>query len=181
MIITRSTNGDVGGDGRTLFGYAAVFNSDTLIRSWEGEFRESFSRGAFTTTLRERMPVLQFDHGHDTRVGSTPIGVFQALRQDQWGLWVEGRLFDNEVVEPVRQAIEANAIRGMSIRFEVVRDEWRTTEGGKLLTEEQVLEHLYYRDELLHRTINEVRLFEAGPVVFPAYNQTSVGVRGVAR
>jgi hypothetical protein len=30
---------------------------------------------------------------------------------------------------------------------------------------------------MAERTINEVALYEAGPVVFPAYEQTTVGVR----
>jgi len=35
------------GDGLTLSGYAAVFNSPTRIDSWEGTFDESIARGAF--------------------------------------------------------------------------------------------------------------------------------------
>ncbi|MQB00503.1 MAG: HK97 family phage prohead protease [Actinobacteria bacterium] len=169
------------GDGRTLEGYAAVFNEPTSIDSWEGSFDEQIGRGAFSKTLSERTPVLQFDHGRDTRTGSLPIGAIQDIKEDQRGLFVSARLFENGVVEPIRQAIEAGAIDGMSFRFRVIQDEWRDKDGKKLQGEE-LLELLWDgagdRGPLV-RTIKEVELFELGPVVFPAYDSTSVGVRSL--
>lgn len=148
-------------DGRTLEGYAAVFDTPTRIDSWEGKFDETIAKGAFKRTINARTPVLQFDHGHDLRTGSVPIGAIETLKEDATGLFVRARLFDNDVVEPIRQAIEGGAIDGMSFRFRVVRDEW--DESGDIPT----------------RTIREVELFELGPVVFPAYEATSVGVRSI--
>ena len=153
--LERGTNGD----GLTLTGYAAMFDTPTRIDSWEGKFDEQISRGAFRKTLRERMPVLQFDHGHDSRTGSVPIGAISALKEDKQGLHVTARLHDNDLVKPIRDAIESGAIDGMSFRFQVVKDEW--DESG----------------DVPLRTIKEVRLMELGPVVFPAYASTSVGVR----
>jgi HK97 family phage prohead protease len=147
-------------DGNTLEGYAAVFDAWTDINSWEGNFRERIAPGAFKKTLSERMPVLQFDHGTHPLIGSIPLGVFTALREDERGLFVRGRLSDNWLVEPVRDAIRDGAITGMSFRFRVINDTWR--KGA---------------DRTPERTITEVALYEAGPVVFPAYEQTSVGVR----
>lgn len=154
------------GDGRTLEGHAAVWDTPTRISGWEGEFDEQIARGAFKKTLRERMPVLQFDHGHDARTGSVPIGKIETLREDAHGLYVKARLFDNPVVEPIRQAIEGGAINGMSFRFQVVRDDW-TEPSDKDRS----------KGAVPRRTVREVRLFELGPVVFPAYPTTSVGVR----
>lgn len=173
-------SGDEQGDGRTLEGYAAVFDTPTEINSWEGAFTEEIARGAFRKTLRERTPVLQFDHGRDWRTGSVPIGAFESLSEDDTGLHVVARLFDNPVVEPIRQAIEGRAITGMSFRFEVIRDEWRDTETGKVIKPGPDLwDALWDNDDpaKIKRTIKEVKLFEAGPVVFPAYEATSVGVR----
>jgi hypothetical protein len=48
----------------------------------------------------------------------------------------------------------------MSFRFRVLDDNWTRS-----------------RDGVAERTIREVELFEVGPVVFPAYAQTTVGVR----
>lgn len=168
-------------DGRTLEGYAAVFDTPTEINSWEGKFSESIARGAFRKTIRERKPVLQFDHGHDARTGSVPIGKFEDIREDESGLFVSARLFDNPVVEPIRQAIEGGAISGMSFRFKVVRDEWRDAD-GKRVRDDELGDLLWQPGERgpLQRTIKEVQLFEAGPVVFPAYPETSVGVRSMS-
>src|SRR5688500_1914385 len=174
----RSGDGAAVGDGRTLSGYAAVFNVGTTINSWEGRFEETVAPGAFRKTLRERTPIMQWDHGRDTRVGSTPIGVYTSLVEDERGLKVEGRLFANDVVEPVRQAVEAKAVRGMSFKFSVTRDQW-TDKDGAAVKGQELYELLYDAGERgpLKRTIQEVKLFEAGPVSTPAYDQTSVGVR----
>jgi HK97 family phage major capsid protein/HK97 family phage prohead protease len=167
-------------DGRTLEGYAAVFNAPTDIDSFEGRFSEEIAPGAFRKTINERKPVLQFDHGKDVRTGSVPIGKIVEMREDPQGLYVKARLFDNPVVEPIRQAIEGGAISGMSFRFRAVRDEWRDGDGN-VIKPGQLGEMLYNAGSRgpLKRTLKEVQLFEAGPVVFPAYEQTSVGVRSI--
>lgn len=151
------------GDGFTLEGYAAVFDTATRIDSWEGRFDEIVAPGAFAKTIKERSPVLQFDHGHDVATGSVPIGAIELLREDDNGLFVRARLHDNARVEPIRQAIASGAIDGMSFRFRVTREEWN---------EDSAL-------DVPVRTIREVELFELGPVVFPAYDATSVGVRSM--
>lgn len=151
-------------DGLTLDGYAAVFNAETTIDSWEGTFREQIAPGAFKRTLDHRTPVLQFDHGQHPLIGSLPIGVIRSIREDAHGLKVRARLSDNWLVEPVRDAIRDGAITGMSFRFRVVEDKWTDAKRG----------------EMPLRTIGEVELFEVGPVVFPAYEATSVGVRSRA-
>ena len=179
--MAERSNGDSSaehGDGRTLEGYAAIFNAATTINSWEGRFEETIAPGAFRKTLRERTPIMQWDHGRDTRVGSTPIGVYTSLVEDERGLKVSGRLFANDVVEPVRQAVEAQAVRGMSFKFQVTRDKW-TDNAGQVVRDEELYNLLYDAGERgpLNREIQEVKLFEAGPVSTPAYSQTSVGVR----
>jgi HK97 family phage major capsid protein/HK97 family phage prohead protease len=169
-------------DGRTLEGYAAVTGQNTVISSWEGRFNEVIAPGAFKKTLREKSVVqMQYNHGYDVRIGTVPIGAYDELREDEQGLFVSGRLFDNDVVEPVRQAIEAGAISGMSFKFAVIRDEWRDSK-GKLIKDQSKLYNLLYSaseddSEMPTRTIKEVRLYEAGPVSTPAYSGTSVGVR----
>lgn len=148
-----------GGDGLTLEGYAAVFDSPTSIRDWEGEYTETIAPGAFARTLSKRTPVLQFDHGQHPLVGSIPLGSIDELREDDHGLFVRARLHDNWLVEPVRDAIRSGAVDGMSFRFQVRKDEWSKDRSA--------------------RTISEVELYELGPVVFPAYADTSVGVRSL--
>ncbi|MGA1111074.1 MAG: HK97 family phage prohead protease [Ilumatobacteraceae bacterium] len=146
-------------DGLTLEGYAAVFNEWTEIDSYEGTFQERIAPGAFKKTISERMPVLQFDHGTHPLIGSIPLGVITNIKEDAHGLRVKARLSDNWLVEPVRDAIRDGSIQGMSFRFRVINEMWARGKNGP------------------ERTITEVALYEAGPVVFPAYEQTSVGVR----
>lgn len=167
-------------DGRTLEGYGAVFDMPTRINSWEGDFEERISPGAFSKTLSERKPIMQYDHGRDARTGSVPIGAIQELREDPQGLYVKARLFDNPIVEPIRQAIEGGAISGMSFKFNVKRDEWRDG-AGQLLRPEELGRLLHNAGDRgpLQRNIKEVQLFEVGPVATPAYAGTSVGVRSL--
>lgn len=148
-------------DGLTLDGYAAVFDSPTRIDSWEGLFDEQISRGAFAKTLSERAPVIQFDHGHHPLVGSIPIGTLDRAEEDAHGLHIVARLHDNWLIQPVRDAIRDGSITGMSFRFSVVKE--TIDDSG----------------DIPLRTITEVKLYEAGPVVFPAYTDTSVGVRSL--
>ncbi|MBA2951594.1 HK97 family phage prohead protease [Streptomyces himalayensis] len=165
-------------DGRTLSGYAAVFGQDTEIDSWEGTFTETIRKGAFRKTIRESKPVMQFDHGHHPLIGSIPIGSIEDLREDDDGLYVEARLSENWLIEPVREAIAQQTVTGMSFRFEVVRDEWRD-QTGKLVKPEELMDLLWYPGDRgpLRRELIELKCRELGPVVFPAYAGTSVSVR----
>lgn len=169
---------DEGSDGLTLEGYAAVFDSPTRIDSWEGTFDEQIARGAFRKSVRERTPRLQFDHGRHPVVGSIPIGRFTEVSEDERGLHVLARLSDNWLVQPVRDAIAEGSIDGMSFRFSVVREEWRDA-NGTLIKADELPQLLWNPGERgpLQRTLKEVKIAEAGPVVWPAYDNTTVGVR----
>ena len=70
----------------------------------------------------------------------------------------------------------------MSFRFTVVRDEWVDPDGKKVTDEQDLLQRLWGtwdapEEELLTRSLKEVKVPELGPVVFPAYEDTDVGVR----
>jgi HK97 family phage prohead protease len=149
-----------GADGQSLEGYAAVFNAWTDITDRQGTYKERIAPGAFKRSIGQRTPVLQFDHGTHPLLGSLPLGSITALREDRNGLFVKAKLSDNWLVEPVRDAIRDGGISGMSFRFRVIKDEWGSDEGGNET-----------------RTVQEVELLELGPVVFPAYAQTSVAMR----
>jgi HK97 family phage prohead protease len=151
-------------DGRTLEGYAATFNAPTRIAATGGDFEEVILPGAFKRSLAARMPVLQFDHGKDPRIGGVPIGSIESLVEDTQGLHVRARLYDHPDIERVRQAIEGRSIKGMSFRFSV-------PEKGDTWTRR--------KDSLELREIRDADVHELGPVVFPAYDTTSVNVRSM--
>ncbi len=169
------------GDGLTLEGYAAMFGEPTMIDSWEGCFYEQIRQGAFKKSIRERMPVMQFDHGRHPLIGSLPIAAIQELAEDEYGLPVKARISDNWLMQPVRDAIAEGSVTGMSFRFSVVREEWRDV-NDKMVRPDEV-DHLLWSPGdrgPLTRTLIEVKLHELGPVVFPAYDGTSVGMRAQA-
>ncbi|MCV7255332.1 HK97 family phage prohead protease [Mycobacterium hackensackense] len=167
-------------DGRTFVGYGAVFNSPTRINSWEGDFDEQIAPGAFRKSLRERTPKFQFDHGHHPLIGSIPIGMIEDIHEDDRGLYVQARLGEHIIIDLIREAIASGAIDGMSFRFSVVRDEWRDKD-GKAVKPDDVKRILYYGEQPertpLLRVLKEVRVAEVGPVVWPAYDNTSAAVR----
>lgn len=152
------------GDGRTLEGYAAVFNSPARIKDLQGDFDEVILRGAFERSLARRMPVLQWDHGKDPRIGTAPIGDIHELREDDHGLYVRAELYDHPDIERIRLPIKGKSVRGMSFRFGVPQggDKWTRRSGDVDL-----------------RAISEADTYELGPVVFAAYDTTSVSVRSI--
>ncbi len=160
-------DGDGDGDGRigTLVGYAAVFNVDTVINSWEGRFVERIAPGAFSKTLRERGDKVKvlFNHGFDPTVGDKPLGKPAVQREDSKGLYVEVPLDDTSYNRDLVASLRSGALDGMSFRFSVKREEWAEPDDD---------------NELPIRTIKEVQLWEYGPVTFPAYEATTAGVRG---
>lgn len=189
----RDASGEEEGDGLTLDGYGAVFNRLTVIDSWEGRFKEQLAPGSMRKSFRELTPRIQFDHGRHPLIGSIPIARFEkgypreesdpTLAPDG-GAHVVARLHDNWLVQPVREAIASGSIDGMSFRFGVNREEWHDHTGRKI-TDPDELRSMLMRswveevpeEELLVRTLKEVRVSEVGPVVWPAYADTSVGVR----
>jgi HK97 family phage prohead protease len=154
-----------GRDGRRLVGTVAMFNRRTRIPDRNGDFEEELHPGFADRSLRDHgYPVMQFDHGKDPRVGTVPIGRYDMFERTSTGYDVEGELFDNAVVEPVRQAIAGRAIKGMSFRFQVSKngDKWERRNGSMDL-----------------RQVLDADVPEAGPVVFPAYRDTAVAVRAL--
>lgn len=178
-------------DGLTLDGFAAVFKRETVIDSWEGRFKETIAPGSMKKSFRERPPKIQFDHGRHPMIGSIPIAQLTSVSEDtdpelapDGGAHVIGRLHDNWLVEPVRDAIASESIDGMSFRFTVVREAWFGPDGKQIRDQgalEAALERTWFEDvpdeELLVRELRELKVAELGPVVWPAYADTSVGVR----
>ncbi len=148
-------------DGLTLEGYAAVFDSPARISNLrEGDFTETIKPGAFARAVRANpKPVMQFDHGTHPMLGSIPVGVIKSMREDPKGLFISSRVHNNWLTEPLRDAIKEGSITGMSWRFTVPAggDEWSID-----------------RDS---RTVTDIDILELGPVVFPAYTETSVSIR----
>ena len=155
----RSSDDD--GTVGTLYGYAARFNTPTRIDSWEGKFDETIMPGAFRDTLEKdgsKVKVL-FNHGFDPSIGDKPLGKPAVQREDDRGLYVEVPLDDTSYNRDLVASLKSGALDGMSFRFSVIREDWDD------------------EPDVPVRTLKQVRLFEYGPVTFPAYQATTAGVR----
>lgn len=157
------------GDGNTLHGHFAVFNTWTEINSvFEGRFLERVAPGAFADTFASRGDSIRvlYDHGHDPFIGNKPLGAPRVLREDKRGAYYEVDLFDTEYVSELKPALEAGQL-GASFRFKVTSEQWTSPQRATKSNPERL-------DE---RTITGIELYEFGPVTFPAYAEASAGLR----
>lgn len=157
----------------TLTGHLAVFNQWARIDSLkEGRFLEQIAPGAFSKTItenRDSMRVL-FQHGKDPVVADKPLGMIEALEEDDNGVRYDVPLFDTNYNRELLPGLRAGAY-GSSFRFGVPkgRDEWnRSPERSEANP-----------DGWPERTIRELRMMEFGPVTFPAYAGATAGVRSM--
>ena len=162
---------DEGSDGRTLFGHFAVFDRWTEINStFEGNFMERIAPGAFRKTFKESRARIRalFQHGHDPVLGDKPIGRIDELREDEEGAYFEVGLYDG-MPDLVMAGLRDGAY-GSSFRFSSMREDFpeRPAEASE-----------HNPKGLRERTIKELRLFEFGPVTFPAYADATASVRSL--
>ena len=169
-------------DGTTLFGHFTVFDVWTEIDSWyEGRFLERTVAGTFRKTIKENRDRIkvQFDHGYDSHIGSSPLGPIDELREEDEGPYYEVPLLDTDYnrdrILPLLQGrlmdgSHAGSVLGASYRFRVTKEEWV----------EPTKASMHNPDKLPERTIREVSLYEFGPVPFPAVIQATAGVRSVS-
>lgn len=159
------------GEQPVLFGHFARFNEWTEIDSWiEGHFMERLAPTAFDKTMREnrdRIRVL-FQHGRDPMVGDKPIASIETLKRDgDEGAYHESRLLDG-VPELIVSGLREKQY-GQSFKMQVMREE--------IVEDPEPSE--YNPRGIQENTIKEVRLYEFGPVTFPAYENTTPGLRSL--
>ena len=158
-----------GGTRPRLAGHFARFNTFNEIDSSEGRFLERIEPGAFKKTLAEggsRIRML-FQHGRDPQIGDKPIGSPDVLREDKVGPYFEGDLFES-VPDLIVDGLRAGQY-GISYRFSVVNEDW---------------DHHPDRSDinplgLPTRLIREAKVFEFGPVTFPADPGADYAVRAL--
>lgn len=186
----RDTTGP--NDGSTLDGYGAVFLSESVINGFEGRFREVIAPGSMARSFRERPPIVQFDHGQHNLIGSLPIAKLISAAEEidpvlapNGGAHIVARMLDDWLFSPIRAAIAAGAISGMSFRFEVIRESWNYASGEPIKDDMSLIRELERTwdgsvpdEDLPLRTLRELKVPEIGPVTWPAYSETSVMVRG---
>jgi HK97 family phage prohead protease len=146
------------GDGMTLRGYAAVFNSP----SQPLPFIETIQPGAFTDSLRSRNDVkLLWNHDTGIVLGSTRAGTLK-LTEDERGLLVEASLPDTQAGRDAATLIKRGDVSAFSFGFRVPvgGDNWPSAD---------------------QRVLTRINIHEASLVSFPAYTGTegTASVRGM--
>jgi HK97 family phage prohead protease len=138
------------GDGMTLRGYAAVFNSP----SQPLPFIETIVRGAFKDSLESRNDVkLLWNHDTSIVLGSTRAGTLR-LSEDERGLFVDATLPSTQAGKDAAISIQRGDVTGFSFGFRVPAggDEWASAS---------------------ERVLTRVNLHEVSVgVAFPAYTAT---------
>jgi len=144
-------------EGRTVEGYAAVFNQPTMI----GAVEEVVSPGAFDDRLMDDVVAL-FNHDMNMPLARSYNGQGTLeLKVDEHGLYYKFNLGDQSYAKDLAESIKRGDVRGSSFGFVVREDDYEKKDDGT------------YR-----RTIKSLaRIADVSPVVSPAYPQTSVKMR----
>ena len=139
----------------TIAGYAARF--EKLSSELYG-FKEKIRSGAFASSLKNNIKAL-WNHNSDIVLGSTKSGSLR-LEEDDKGLRFELDLPDTSSGRDAAESIKRGDVDGVSFGFRTKVDEWDESNPKNVI-----------------RTLVDVELIEVSPTPFPAYPQTSVGVR----
>ncbi|MFI2437412.1 HK97 family phage prohead protease [Streptomyces sp. NPDC018693] len=136
---------------------------------WEGRFLERTKRGAFKRTIKSQgaagVKVL-FNHGRDMQIHQKVLGVANVLEERDTSPYMEVPLLDTSYNRDLVPGLEAGAY-GSSFMFEVIGESWNREPG----------QADHNPEGLPERTITEVKLFEAGPVTWPANPDATAGLR----
>lgn len=147
--------GVVSEEGRTIKGYAAIFDSKYVM--WEG-YEETIARGAFDGADFSDVVAL-FNHESEYLLARTKDGTGTlTLKVDDKGLYFEFEAPNTTIGNDVLENVKLGNIRGCSFAFTV--------------TEQKVED---FEDDTCLRTIIKIgKLYDVGPVVNPAYEETEI-------
>lgn len=135
---------------------------------FEGTFLERTVKGAFAKTIKESLRNIKvlFQHGFDPQIGDKVLGPIRSLSEETDSPLGVVDLLDTSYNRDLVPGLEAG-VYGSSFRFRVTKDAWDDEPGPSDHNPNGIPE----------RTIKEVRLFEFGPVTFPANPAATAGVR----
>lgn len=139
-----------------ISGYFAVFGSNYEICTGA---TESISEHAFEGALADDIRCL-IDHETRLVLGRTKAGTL-TLKVDSRGLWGEVKINqkDQDAMN-LYERVKRGDVDQCSFGFDILEEEFED------------------RGDSVHWTIKKVKLYEVSIVTFPAYEDTSVSVRG---
>ena len=151
------TSGTLTAKGKTLTGYAAVFNSEANL----GDFQELIRPGAFAKSLATGSNIRAlYAHNGEALLGTTKGGTLQ-LREDAHGLAFELALPDTTHGKDLAILVDRGDVGGCSFGFKLRSggDRWEQR-GARLI-----------------RELLDVELVEITLTSDPAYQDTTVAMR----
>jgi HK97 family phage prohead protease len=147
-----------------ITGYAAVFDSETVIGGGEWGFREKIAKGAFSEAIKTSDVRALFNHEEDHVLGRLKAGTLR-LMEDERGLKVEIDPPDTQDARDLIKKMQRGDIDQMSFAF--------TMEGGIQTWDET--------GKMPLRTIDKIgELWDVSVVTYPAYPDTEAAARSLA-
>ena len=147
-----------------ITGYAAVFDTETVIGGKDWGFREKIAKGAFTEALRTSDVRALFNHDEEYVLGRLKSGTLR-LEEDERGLKVEIDPPDTQDAKDLIKRMQRGDIDQMSFAF--------TMEGGIQTWDET--------GDMPLRIIEKVGdLLDVSVVTYPAYPETEAAARSLA-
>ena len=156
VVEKRSYKGEARAlEGRTVEGYASVFNS---MSEDLGGFREIILPGAFKNALGDDVRAL-YNHDSNYLLARTTSGTLE-LKEDDKGLYYRFEMPNTSYGNDLLELYRRGDLTQSSFGFTVDKDSWRMEEG----------QHIRYIESVSS-------LFDVSPVVYPAYTAASSGLR----
>ena len=147
-------------------GLGSPYNAPTRIQGWFDEWDEQVAVGAWTDTIARDDVRSMFNHNPDQLLGRTTAGTLD-LWEEPEGLWYEVEINpDDPAAVGVWAKVDRGDVTGSSVWFLVEKESWEQPSDDNDL-------------EVPLRTIERAKLFEVGPVTFPAFPQTTAGARAL--
>lgn len=142
---------------KSIQGYGAVFGRETIIA---GVFRERIEAGAFTEALANSDIRCLFNHDSNYLLGRSSAATLEC-KQDSHGLFFRAYLLAYDGMSyGIARRVDRGDLTGCSFSFSDTTDRWELArKPGQL--DLRIIERIG-------------RLYDLGPVVFPAYESTTI-------
>lgn len=155
--------------GNQITGYAARYydpaDPTTQYELWE-ECYERIMPGAFDSAMSRPDDVRAlFNHDPNMILGRSTANTL-TLSVDDKGLKFTVDLPDSPAGQTVAEAIRRGDITGCSFSFDVLKCTWTEDDTNPMKS-------------MAYRNITDLRLYDVGPVTFPAYESTEVDMNSV--
>jgi HK97 family phage prohead protease len=142
-----------------IYGYPIVYNKD----SEDMGFIERIAPGAATKALKKSD--IRALKNHDPNLIFGRLGVNLKFSEDKNGVRYEATPINTRTFQETAEEVRLGLLTGQSFGFTILADKWEGLDTDKPI-----------------RTITEIgRIYDVGPVTYPAYQDTSVALRSLEK